>query len=574
MKKNTGKRSLCFLLIFTMFCLQGMAAEVEKPVFEVTTRNIVISGKLTEAKPYANVTLEVYRPDFSPGSIDPSSPDFVQQMKEALFYLEQKNADREGNFCFTLDMTDSAVGEYPVRISADGAAAPYETTVFYATLEHKTEFLKNIAEAQTAGEVQQLLSLTDENCTVAKLFQLTDPLYFSADPVKTAELFFQLNQKNPIHTEDPAEFTERLLLCSVLQNLNQGTVSDLMQYQALFEPKESFVTTYKTKLTAQTRSSFTALFQGKDLQSAKDLQQVFQETVFLSLVNHIQNWSDILYAIEHHGEDMALDMAAYQRYSKKDTLAVELAKKSPFSSVSDFGEALSKLASKPVPPPTPRPSGGGGGGGGIVSSGGQTLPPIPSDTFSPQPTAQPSAPLFDDLASVPWAKESIEALAEKGVLSGTGPKTFEPEREILREEFVKMLVSAFDIETADATSSFTDVPAGSWFSPYAAAAQEAGLIQGYPDGRLGAGERLTREEMMTLAYRTANYKGISLPDKAEELFSDDNEIAGFAKEAVYAMKNAGIVSGMEDGSFAPKQPCTRAQAAKILYGLITLGGGQ
>ena len=573
MKKNTGKRSLCFLLIFTMFCLQGMAAEVEKPVFEVTTRNIVISGKLTEAKPYANVTLEVYRPDFSPGSIDPSSPDFVQQMKEALFYLEQKNADQEGNFCFTLDMTDSAVGEYPVRISADGAAAPYETTVFYATLEHKTDFLKNIAEAQTAGEVQQLLSLTDENCTVAKLFQLTDPLYFSADPVKTAELFFQLNQKNPIHTEDPAEFTERLLLCSVLQNLNQGTVFDLMQYQALFEPKESFVTTYKTKLTAQTRSSFTALFQGKDLQSAKDLQQAFQETVFLSLVNHIQNWSDILYAIEHHGEDMALDMAAYQRYSKKDTLAVELAKKSPFSSVSDFGEALSKLASKPVPTPTPRPS-GGGGGGGIVSSGGQTLPPIPSDTFSPQPTAQPSAPLFDDLASVPWAKESIEALAEKGVLSGTGPKTFEPEREILREEFVKMLVSAFGIETADAPSSFTDVPAGSWFSPYAAAAQEAGLIQGYPDGRLGAGERLTREEMMTLAYRTANYKGISLPDKAEELFSDDNEIAGFAKEAVYAMKNAGIVSGMEDGSFAPKQSCTRAQAAKILYGLITQGGGQ
>ena len=573
MKKNTGKRSLCFLLIFTMFCLQGMAAEVEKPDFEVTTRNIVISGKLTEAKPYANVTLEVYRPDFSPDSIDPSSPDFVQQMKEALFYLEQKNADREGNFCFTLDMTDSAVGEYPVRISADGAAVPYETTVFYATLEHKTEFLKNIAEAQTAGEVQQLLSLTGEDCTAAKLFQLTDPLYFSADPGKTAELFFSLNQKEPIGTEDPAEFTERLLLCSVLQNLNQGTVFDLMQYQALFEPKESFVTTYKTKLTAQTRSSFTALFQGKDLQSAKDLQQAFQETVFLSLVNHIQNWSDILYAIEHHGEDMALDMAAYQRYAKKDTLAVELAKKSPFSSVSDFGEALSKLASKPVPTPTPRPS-GGGGGGGIVSSGGQTLPPIPSETFSPQPTEQPGEPLFDDLASVPWAKESIEALAEKGVLSGTEPKTFEPEREILREEFVKMLVSAFGIETADAPSSFTDVPAGSWFSPYAAAAQEAGLIQGYPDGRLGAGERLTREEMMTLAYRTANYKGISLPDKAEELFSDDNEIAGFAKEAVYAMKNAGIVSGMEDGSFAPKQPCTRAQAAKILYGLITQGGGQ
>ena len=574
MKKRTRKRFLCFLLLFTVFCLQAIAAEIEKPVFEVSARSIVISGKLTEAQPYANVTLEVYHPGFSPDSINPDSPDFVQQMKKALFYLEQANADREGNFRFTLNMENSDIGEYPVRIYTDGAAAPYETTVFFVTPEHKTEFLKKITEAKTAGEVQQLLSLTDENCTAAKLFQLTDPLYFSADPAKTAELFFQLHQKNPIGTEDPKEFTERLLLCSVLQNLNQGAVFDLMQYQTLFEPKESFVTTYKTKLTAQTRGSFTTLFQGKGLQSAQELQQAFYETVFLSLVNHIQNWSDIPYAIEHHGADMELDMAAYRQHSKKETLAVELAKQSPFASVKDFSAALSKIKPTDPAPTTPSRPSGGGGGGGIVSAGGQNLPSIPADTFSPQQTAQPSASLFDDLASVPWAKESIEALAKKGVLSGTGTKIFEPEREILREEFVKMLVLTFEVEAADAPCTFTDVPAGSWFSSYAAAAQKAGLLQGYTDGRMGAGEPITREEMMTLAYRAAKSAGISFPDEAEESFPDDSEIAGFAKEAVYAMKNAGVANGMEDGSFAPKQPCTRAQAAKILYGLITLGGGQ
>lgn len=500
MKKTIGKRFLCFLLIFTMFCLPGMAAEVEEPVFEVSAQSIVISGKLTGARPYANVTLEVYRPDASPDSIHPDDPDFARQLKEALFHLEQSNADQEGNFRFTLDMTDSDIGEYPVRIYTDEAKAPYETTVFYITAEHKKEFLENITQAKTAQEVQQLLALTDAKCTTAKLFQLTDPLYFSADPAGTAELFFQLNQKNPIDTEEPAEFTALLLLCSVLQNLNQGTVFDLTQYQALFEPKESFVTTYKTKLTEQTRQTFTALFQGKGLQSAEDLRKAFHETVFLSLVNHIQNWSDIPYAIEHHGADMELDMAAYQKHSRKEALAVELAKQSPFASVKAFSDALSKLPPESPAPTTPsRPSGSGGGGGGIVSVGGQTLPPIPADTFSPQQTPPPSSSLFDDLASVPWAKESIEALAKKGVLSGTGAKTFEPDWEILREEFVKMLVLAFEVEAASEPCTFPDAPAGSWFASCAAAAQQAGLIQGYPDGRLGAGEPITREEMMTLA---------------------------------------------------------------------------
>ena len=48
-------------------------------------------------------------------------------------------------------------------------------------------------------------------------------------------------------------------------------------------------------------------------------------------------------------------------------------------------------------------------------------------------------------------------------------------------------------------------------------------------------------------------------------FTDADSIAEYAAEAVDTLQQAGIINGMEDGSFAPAATATRAQAAKILY---------
>ncbi|MCD8049531.1 MAG: S-layer homology domain-containing protein [Clostridia bacterium] len=42
----------------------------------------------------------------------------------------------------------------------------------------------------------------------------------------------------------------------------------------------------------------------------------------------------------------------------------------------------------------------------------------------------------------------------------------------------------------------------------------------------------------------------------------------YAKEAVGVLSSAGIVNGMGDNLFAPLQYATRAQSAKIVYGVI------
>ena len=50
-------------------------------------------------------------------------------------------------------------------------------------------------------------------------------------------------------------------------------------------------------------------------------------------------------------------------------------------------------------------------------------------------------------------------------------------------------------------------------------------------------------------------------------FTDDAHIAAYAKDAVYALQQAGIINGMGGGAFAPRETATRAAAAKVVYGL-------
>ena len=56
-------------------------------------------------------------------------------------------------------------------------------------------------------------------------------------------------------------------------------------------------------------------------------------------------------------------------------------------------------------------------------------------------------------------------------------------------------------------------------------------------------------------------------------FSDENEISDYAKNAVSHLAGTGIVNGVGNGLFAPKDAVTRAQAAKIIYELVMANGG-
>lgn len=170
------------------------------------------------------------------------------------------------------------------------------------------------------------------------------------------------------------------------------------------------------------------------------------------------------------------------------------------------------------------------------------------------------APAFSDVPQSYWAYPAIEALAAKGIVSGFPGGTFKPDAALTRAEFVKMLVLALNLKPSEGTTAFTDVPQGSWFAPYVAAAVQAGIVQGLTTTHLAPGETVTRQQMAVLIARA-----FKLTKTVPLHYSDAGQIGSWAIQGVAETVAAGYMTGFPDGSFQPLGTTTRAQAATVLY---------
>ena len=203
-------------------------------------------------------------------------------------------------------------------------------------------------------------------------------------------------------------------------------------------------------------------------------------------------------------------------------------------------------------------SGGGSSAGGKkTSSGNATAVPIA------RPASQSTAP-FGDLEGFEWAKESIENLYKKGIISGKENGRYMPAENVSRAEFIKMLVTALGIEGSK-PAPFTDTEKGAWYAGYIDRAYSAGIIFGNPDGAFCPNDSISRQDMAVIIYRAAE-KYFSDSDTAA--FADSADIAPYAEKAVGALYFEKILTGMPNGAFMPENCADRAQTAVIIERLM------
>lgn len=208
--------------------------------------------------------------------------------------------------------------------------------------------------------------------------------------------------------------------------------------------------------------------------------------------------------------------------------------------------------------------GGGSGTGGTTGSGGGTIFPsevIPEKT--PTSTDNVTAKLFNDIGNFSWASEAIEELYYAGIINGMEAGVFNPSGKVTREQFSKMVVQLFGISTKNANTNFLDVKSDAWYAPYINAALQAGYIQGQSGEYFGVGESIMRQDMATILYRALGDQN----RKAVLDFTDNDNIAGYAQDAIAELVGLGVINGYEDGSFNPRGTATRAEAAKMIYGV-------
>lgn len=200
--------------------------------------------------------------------------------------------------------------------------------------------------------------------------------------------------------------------------------------------------------------------------------------------------------------------------------------------------------------------------------------------------AAAAATAFSDVPSEHWAGPAIAELAEAGVLEGTGGARFEPDRTITRAEFIAAVIRArgFSIAAQSAvdpafggrghgrgSTIFTDIDDQAWYRTYAALAYRLAITEGAGDGRFDAHRPISRQEMAAIAVRAAGWLGEAhartwrqARDAVRARFGDGDAVAEWARSYVSLAADRGLVTGHPDGTFAPADTSTRAEAAMVL----------
>lgn len=125
-----------------------------------------------------------------------------------------------------------------------------------------------------------------------------------------------------------------------------------------------------------------------------------------------------------------------------------------------------------------------------------------------------------------WGEKSLRKWIEKGMLGGYPDGSIQPDRQVTRAEFTKLVNAVFRLNKSGA-DSFTDVAAGTWYSKDIAAVMEAGVIIGYPDGSFKPGASITRQEAAKITADLFNLQAAA----GDQLtgFKDRDQVQAYAK---------------------------------------------
>ncbi|MDQ0297874.1 hypothetical protein J2S78_000282 [Salibacterium salarium] len=173
-----------------------------------------------------------------------------------------------------------------------------------------------------------------------------------------------------------------------------------------------------------------------------------------------------------------------------------------------------------------------------------------------------AAESFSDVSNDHWASESIQRLANEGIINGYPDGTYGPTEDISRGQVAELLVNAFDLEVDEnAESSFEDLNDDSYSTPFAEAVAEAGYIEGRENNTEFAASRdLTREQMATILVRAFELEPV---EDTEANVNDLDNAHESHKENIEILSQHGITE-TEDGNFRPKETVNRAQFATFL----------
>ena len=122
-------------------------------------------------------------------------------------------------------------------------------------------------------------------------------------------------------------------------------------------------------------------------------------------------------------------------------------------------------------------------------------------------------------------------------------------------------------DSCEAAEVFPDVSLDAWYAQAVTWAQQEGIFTGFTDGTFQPDMEITREQMVTVFYRYAQWSGVEVTASGDlASFADGNMTGLYAQEAMGWAVGSGLIQGTSvNGTprLLPLNNATRAEVAQV-----------
>ena len=186
--------------------------------------------------------------------------------------------------------------------------------------------------------------------------------------------------------------------------------------------------------------------------------------------------------------------------------------------------------------------------------------------------APASAATLSDVQSH-WARPFIEALADKGIITGFPDGTYKPNQPVTRAQFAAIVQKAFNKSPIRSSRGFADVASNYWAANAIDAAYETGFLSGYPNNQFRPDEQIPRVQVLVSLSSGLNLKADQATATTLAAYADARQIPSYATEGVAAATEDNIVVNYPNVSYLnPNDVTTRAEVAAFIYQALVKSG--
>ncbi len=182
--------------------------------------------------------------------------------------------------------------------------------------------------------------------------------------------------------------------------------------------------------------------------------------------------------------------------------------------------------------------------------------------------------LFTDVDPEDWFYDKVDTAVSLHYMYGVGNYVFNPKGRLTRAMVVAIFFRMSGAEApTERTNRFADVEDGAYYASAVEWAYENGVVYGVNDRSFQPNRDINRQEMAQMMGAFLKHMGVALPGNtagAAERYGDRKQIAAWALPNVELVTSLGLMVGDEHGNFCPRDTATRAQCATVACAVSAL----